>query len=74
MSPVASRRRFVFSTLAASTALGTLGIFAKPRKLQASEGEFEITKSEAEWREILTDQQYAVLRGKRTRNAPSPVR
>lgn len=62
MSSAASRRRFLFSTLAGSTMLGTLGLFARPNAPRASEGEFEIMKTEAEWREILTDKQYAVLR------------
>lgn len=35
----------------------------------AATGEFEIEKSEAEWREILTEEQYLVLREEKTERA-----
>ena len=35
----------------------------------AATGEFEIKKSEAEWREILTEEQYLVLREEKTERA-----
>jgi peptide-methionine (R)-S-oxide reductase len=36
------------------------------RSAHAAEGKFEVTKSEAEWRAILTPEQYAVLREEST--------
>lgn len=62
-----SRRLFVRSLLATGTAL-SLAPFA-----QASQSgkTFEITKSDAEWRRILTPQQYYVLRQHGTEYAGS---
>ena len=47
--------------LGAITALGSLGLARA-----ASDGQYEVTKTEAEWRETLTDQQFAVLRKEAT--------
>jgi len=63
-----NRRKFLLSALAGSASVGVLGWTASGRKAMAS-GDFEIMKSEAEWREILTDTQYAVLREEATERA-----
>lgn len=61
-----SRRVFMRSLLATGTAL-TLARAAQA----APDGKFEITKSDAEWRRILTPQQYYVLRDHGTEYAGS---
>ena len=55
------RRSFIFATMAA-TAYSTVA--------QAQEN-FEITRSEAEWRAMLTDMQYSVMREEATERAGS---
>ena len=55
-----NRRTFTFSALAAATA---------PAALRAQS--FEITRSEAEWRALLTDAQYSVMREEATERAGS---
>ncbi len=59
-------RRHFFTTLAASALAPT----AFPAAL-ANEGPFEITRNEAEWRAILTDIEYAVMREEETERAGS---
>jgi peptide-methionine (R)-S-oxide reductase len=51
--------------LRAATAFGALAALFRPRAsaAEAKEVSFEITKTEAEWRKLLTPQQFYVLRG-----------
>jgi len=55
-----SRRHFLIS--AASLA-------ALPAWVHAAEGPFEVTRTEAEWRAMLTETQYLVMREEQTENA-----
>jgi peptide-methionine (R)-S-oxide reductase len=48
--------------LLTGTALGLLGIAPRWRPSLAAPGAFEVTHSDAEWRALLTPEQYAVLR------------
>ena len=59
-----NRRNFLLSGLVGSVSAAALSWSMKPSK--ASSGKFEITKTEEEWRAILTDDQYAVLRQEAT--------
>lgn len=59
-----SRRRFLAGTLAGTTSVAALSWAM--REGYASDGEFEITKTEAQWREILTEEQFQVLRHEAT--------
>ena len=59
-------RRALLSAGVAGLALSVLGRFTPAG---ASEGNFEVTLSEAEWREKLTKQQFAVLREEATERA-----
>ena len=66
-----TRRDIITSALAGSVSLGTLGwlLSGSRTPASASGGNFEVTKTEAEWREILTEMQYAVLREEATERA-----
>lgn len=64
-------RRTLLGTAGAAGALGVLASALWPRGSMAAAGKFEVTKSEAEWRRILTPQQYYVLRGHGTERAGS---
>ena len=55
--------------LTAGVAGLALSVFGRWTPAGASEGAFEVTLSEAEWRAKLTDQQYAVLREEATERA-----
>ena len=58
-------RRTVLTGLAAAAAAAVAGVGAltfRPRRQSAVAGTFEIEKTEAEWRQLLTPEQYAVLR------------
>jgi peptide-methionine (R)-S-oxide reductase len=71
-------RRVLLGTFAATSAIavgGTLLGWRLPGSgAQAKPGTFEITKSDAEWRRILTPEQYYVLRGHGTeRRFTSPL-
>lgn len=55
--------------LTAATAAAATGLTA--RRGRAAEETFEITRSEAEWRQMLTDLQYAVMRQEATEPAYS---
>ena len=57
------RRTFVIAALA-STAMPSLAI-------AAAEGNFEVTRTDAEWRAMLTDLQYRVMRLEATERAGS---
>jgi peptide-methionine (R)-S-oxide reductase len=65
-------RRHLLSTAAAAFGLGLLSdLIGHPRDASAAgpAETFEITKTDAEWRRILTPAQYAVLRGHGTEPA-----
>lgn len=57
--------------LRAGASLGALAAFFRPQHAtaDAKQTTFEITKTEAEWRKILTSQQFQVLRGHGTERA-----
>lgn len=60
-------KRRTFIGLGAATAfLGGASVYALAAN---SEGEFEIMKSEEEWRKILTEEQFAVMRKEATERA-----
>ena len=59
------RRLFLTSTAAACAAL------AAGRPSLAQEGPFEVTRTEAEWRAMLSDLEYAVMREEATERAGS---
>lgn len=56
------RRTFILSALAST---------AVPASVFASEGTFEVTRTEAEWRSLLSRQQYRVMREEATERAGS---
>ena len=58
------RRGFIFSVLTTGTAI-SLGLRAQ------AAGRFEITRSEAEWRAMLSDLEYEVMREEGTERAGS---
>lgn len=60
-----SRRKVLAAGLAMTSALAATS-FLGARKVSATEGNFEITKTEEEWRAALTEQQFAVLREEAT--------
>lgn len=64
------RRHFMTAAIAAGSAaaVARLGFTGAPAK---AEGSFEVTHTEAEWREMLTNQQYAVMREEATERAGS---
>jgi peptide-methionine (R)-S-oxide reductase len=45
-----------------TTALGAVAFTGFPARAQYVEGDFEVTRTEAEWREMLTDLEYRVMR------------
>jgi len=61
-----TRRKFLLSALTATTAVGAAGYFGTGWVAKASEGEFEIQKTSEEWKAILSEMQYAVLREEAT--------
>ncbi len=61
------RRTFIASVLAAGSAL-TLG---RVSTATAASGSFEITRTDAEWRAMLSDLQYRVMREEATERAGS---
>lgn len=65
-----SRRMFLGSTAAAAV-LAALGFSFRGNHADASQENFEITKSDAEWKRELTPEQYRVLRGHGTERAGS---
>ena len=65
------RRTVLKRTLqAGAAAVGALVLGSVP-KIAAAEGRFEVTKSESEWRRLLTPEQYYVLRDHGTERAGS---
>ena len=62
-----SRRSFLLGgTAVAAVAAGALWMRQVPTASHAAEGTFEVTKTEAEWREVLDEFEYAVLREEAT--------
>ncbi|SIO05085.1 peptide-methionine (R)-S-oxide reductase MsrB [Vannielia litorea] len=55
--------------LSAASAALPVGLLLSPRLLAATEGSFEVTRSEAEWRAMLTETEYAVMREEATERA-----
>ncbi len=65
-----NRRSFISTaTAAVSGLLGTTVLWRLSLPVVAQAEEFEVVKTEAEWRAILTDAQYAVLREENTERA-----
>ncbi|MCQ0093619.1 peptide-methionine (R)-S-oxide reductase MsrB [Roseovarius sp. M141] len=62
------RRHFITGTVVAA---GSAALFARMGVPARAEGRFEVTRTEAEWREMLTDAQYAVMREESTERAGS---
>ncbi|PWG17304.1 peptide-methionine (R)-S-oxide reductase MsrB [Salibaculum griseiflavum] len=64
-----NRRDFSMLALASPLAVALFG-----KRVAAAEGDFEVTRTEAEWREMLTDLEYRVMREEGTERAfTSPV-
>ncbi|MDF1670413.1 MAG: peptide-methionine (R)-S-oxide reductase MsrB [Roseovarius sp.] len=61
------RRYFIASILGAGTAL----TLARSNMVAASGGRFEVTRTDAEWRALLSKKQYAVMREESTERAGS---
>jgi peptide-methionine (R)-S-oxide reductase len=62
-------RRAVFLGATGLAGAGALGAIGLRRSAEAAPERFEVTRTEAEWREILTPDQYAVLREEDTEPA-----
>jgi peptide-methionine (R)-S-oxide reductase len=57
-----NKRQFLTVGVALAGAFGLSRILSAQSRAQSTTDEFEITKSEAEWRSLLTPEQFAVLR------------
>jgi peptide-methionine (R)-S-oxide reductase len=55
-------RRHVFYAGAAGLAAWSIGRLAQPRAVRAATHPYEVTHSDAEWKKLLTPEQYDVLR------------
>jgi peptide-methionine (R)-S-oxide reductase len=64
-----NRRGFITTSLAGTLATGTTAWLFMRTSGSAASGEFEIQKTEAEWRAELTEMEYAVLREEATERA-----
>jgi peptide-methionine (R)-S-oxide reductase len=65
-----NRRNVISAGAAALSALaGTTALWGLSRPVSARADQFEVVKTEAEWRAILTDARYAVLREEVTERA-----
>ncbi|MFG6577944.1 peptide-methionine (R)-S-oxide reductase MsrB [Sulfitobacter sp. 1A13191] len=66
-----NRRHFLTSTFLGATAIG---LRARGASAAYVEGDFDVTRSEAEWRAMLSDLEYAVMReGDTERAFTSPL-
>ncbi|WP_101067929.1 peptide-methionine (R)-S-oxide reductase MsrB [Roseovarius salinarum] len=63
------RRNFVTGALVASGMIPVAVRAMNPRPAAAAAGEFEVTRTEAEWRAMLTDLEYRVMREEGTEAA-----
>jgi peptide-methionine (R)-S-oxide reductase len=70
-----NRRNLLKATAALTGTAGVLYYYLKktPTTMATTPSEFEITKTEAEWREILTPEQFNVLRKHGTERAGTSV-
>jgi peptide-methionine (R)-S-oxide reductase len=68
---MSSRRQFLFSAAAALGSLPVLGWIGQPgaSAIHMSDDTFPVTKSESEWRQLLSPEQYKVLRDHGTERA-----
>ncbi len=68
-----NRRQALFSGAAVAAMVGGVGLFTRPITAEAKstpkDGEFEVMKTEGEWKEFLTKAQYRVLREEGTERA-----
>ena len=64
-------RRGALSFAAAGVAAAALGLRFGPEAAHAATGRFEVARTPAEWRKLLSPAQYAVLREERTERAGS---
>ncbi len=65
-----TKRSFLASGASLAAIAGVAGVFGLSRARSAApSGSFEVTKTEEEWRAILTPEQYAVLREHDTERA-----
>ena len=69
-------RRFVLKAGTSTLGLALFNAFGWSASLAhaAEPGKFEVTHTDAEWRKLLTPNQYAVLRQRGHRAARSPAR
>lgn len=68
-----NRRQALFSGVAVATMVGGVGIFTRSESVEAKsnsgEAEFEVMKTEGEWKDFLSKAQYRVLREEGTERA-----
>ena len=62
------RRHFITGAVLAA---GSAALVARMSKPARAEGDFAITRTEAEWRDMLTDAEYSVMRQEGTEHARS---
>ena len=65
------RRRTLFGIVAAAGGVAALGKLMTGNEAQAATAAFEVTHTDAEWRKLLTSDQYTVLRKAGTERAGS---
>ncbi|HEV7253437.1 MAG TPA: peptide-methionine (R)-S-oxide reductase MsrB [Mesorhizobium sp.] len=63
------RREFLMGSAGLGAILGAGAFALRGAPATAAEGQFEIAKTEAEWRAVLSEEQYAVLREEATEHA-----
>ncbi len=62
------RRHFIIGT---AIAAGSAAVFGRMSAPARAEGKFEVTRTEEEWRAMLSDAEYAVMREEATERAGS---